>query len=345
MELKRSFVTGLALLIVCACALQVFAVGNAPRPSVSEQTVAADPAVTILLCLESGSIIVRGWERKEVRARNSSGGQIELRRADAANESAPATRIEVLMPDAPDVRPRPGQCGRSSDVELDVPRGSSVQLRGHSGDIDVTGVASVRADTLSGSIELRNISHYAEVTTANGDVTLKHARGRARLRTISGLVEINDAQPAEPSDDLWAKTTSGDISLTQIGHAHVEATAAAGSVSLTGPLAPGGFYDLKTTNGDVTLTLPTDSSFFVNAKVFYGGDIVTDFPVRLAPGPSSSEKVVPDKKHPEGPKGNVALTGGNLTGVYGPKEKGDATLNLASFSGSVRLRKKVTSDK
>ena len=39
------------------------------------------------------------------------------------------------------------------------------------------------------------------------------------------------------------------------------------------------------------------------------------------------------------PKGNV-LSGGNLTGVYGSNDKPDTTLNLASFSGSVRLRKK-----
>ncbi len=339
MKLRHSFITLGAVLALCACAPPQALAGGGGA-ALTEQTVAADQAVTVVLCLESGGITVRGWERKEVHARNSSGGQIELRRADAANESVPATRVEVLMPDAPGLRPRPGQCGRSSDVVLDVPRGSSVQLRGHSGDIDVAGVASVRADTLSGSIELRNISHYAEVTTANGDVTLKHATGRARLRTISGLIEVSDAQPEAASDDLWVKTTSGDITLTQLGHAHVEATATAGSVNLAGPLAPGGFYDLKTMNGDVTLTLPTDSSFFVNAKVYYGGDIVTDFPIRLAPSASSNEKGAPDKKHPDQPKRNVALTGGNLTGVYGPKEKGDATLNLASFSGSVRLRKK-----
>ncbi len=340
MRLRHSFIALAALLASFACVPQALA-GGAARESLTEQTVAADPAVTIMLCVESGGITVRGWERKEVHARNRSGGQIELRRADAANESAPATRVEVLLSESPEIHPRPGECGRSGDIELDVPRGSTVQLKGRSGDIDVTGVASVRADTLSGSIELRDITHYVEVTTANGDIALTHAQGRARLRAISGLIDVRDAGPAEAGDDLWAKTTSGDITLTQVRHTHVEAATSSGSVNLVGALAHGGFYDLKTSNGDVIATLPVDSSFFVNAKVYYGGDIVTDFPIRLMPGPNNNNGHGAPAKPPHSqPQGNVVLTGGNLTGVYGQKEKGDATLNLASFSGSVRLRKK-----
>ena len=345
MKFTRTFITLVALIAALAGTIPA-AAGRADEPN-SEQRIAAAEAVTVLLCLESGSIVVRGWERKEVRARNAGGGQIELRRADATVADTPVTRVEVLMSESPEIRPRPGECGRSGDVELDVPRGSAVQLKGRNGDMDVTGVASLRADTQSGSIELRDITQFAEATTANGDITLRRARGRVRLRTISGQVWIGDAGPEEPGDDLWAKTTSGDITLDNVRHARVEAATASGSVNLAGTLAPGGFYDLKTTNGDVTLTLPTDSSFFLNAKVYYGGDIVTDFPIRIvspaagcrdcpAPAPPDGK----DKMKPHKPPDNVLLSGGNLTGVYGQNEKGDATLTLASFSGSVRLRKK-----
>lgn len=340
MKFKLSFIAFIALLVALTGATPTRA-GAAER-SGSEQTLAADPAVTVLLCVESGGITVRGWERKEIHARNASGGRIELRRADASSDNAPATRVEVLMSESPEIQPRPGECGRSGDIELDVPRGSSVQLKGRSGDIDVNSVAYIRADTFSGNITLRDITRLAEVVTANGDIELTRARGRARLRTISGLIEVRDARPEEAGDDLRAQTTSGDITLAEVRHAHVEASAAGGSVSLDGALAHGGFYDLKTSNGDVTVTLPTDSSFFVNAKVFSGGDIVTDFPIRLTPDPAATATggSSTDKPKHDKPKGNIVLTGGNLTGVYGRQEKGDATLTLASFSGSVRLRKK-----
>lgn len=302
-----------------------------PADAGEEQTIAAAPTVAVTVCLESGDIIVHGWERNEVHARTSSGNVLELRRTDAADNSTPASRVEVLLSDAPQLKPRPGQCNMSGDLQVDVPRGSSVLIKGRSGDLDVSGVASVRAETMSGSIDLRDITRAVEVTTANGDISLKHAKGRARLRTISGLIEVNDAEPAEAADDLWLNTTSGDISLTQVRHAHVEATTTAGSVSLTGALARGGLYELKTTQGDVTLTLPADASFFVNARVYYGGEIETDFPVRLVNGTNNN---VPDKHN------GHEMMSGTLTGVTGQHDKGDATLNLASFSGTVRLKKK-----
>ncbi len=349
MKLKRFFIISIVLL-ACIVGLGTTRAAAQEVEPVSEQTVAADPAVTVLLCLESGGITVRGWDKKEVRARNASDGQIELRRPDAT-PGTPASRIEVASFPSPDQRPRPGECNGSADIVLDVPRGSTVQLKGRSGDMDVTGIANLRADTQSGSIELRDISNLVEATTANGDISLTRATVRARLRTISGSIVVSNAGPEGPGDDLWLNTTSGDITLDQVRHARVEAKTAAGSIHLSGALARGGLYDLQSYNGDVTLSLPADSSFFVNAKVYHGGDIVTEFPVRLtspAAGCQNCPAPTPDndkhnKSKPPKPQGNVILTGGNLTGVCGQNEKGDATLTLASFSGSVRLRK--SSDK
>ncbi|HEX8068624.1 MAG TPA: DUF4097 family beta strand repeat-containing protein [Pyrinomonadaceae bacterium] len=334
----------LAILIFALCVAPCGARAAEGEP-VSEQALAADRAVTVMVCTQA-NVVVRGWDRAEVRARNTSDGRIELRRTDAGN--APATRIEVLSSDDPDTPVRPGECGHA-DLELDVPRGSTVQLKGRNGDLDVTGVAVVRAETQSGSVDLRDIARGVEVSTANGDVSVERAAGRVRLRTISGEIEVQDARPLEPGDELSAKTTSGDITLEEVRHARVEAQTAAGTVALTGALAAGGLYDLRTTNGDVTLTLPAESSFFVNARVFHGGDIVTDFPVRLVPNAAAQPPPPPQPPNTPGPKGhgpkshppqgNVVLGDGTLTGICGKNEKGGATLNLASFSGTVSLRK------
>jgi DUF4097 and DUF4098 domain-containing protein YvlB len=90
-----------------------------------------------------------------------------------------------------------------------------------------------------------------------------------------------------------------------------------GTIRLTGPLARGGRYDLKTNSGDVVLKLPDDASFQVTAKVSVSGEIVTDFPLKLVDTSS-------------------AVVSHSLTGTYGT---GDATINVASFSGTVRLRR------
>src|SRR2546423_4601488 len=137
MKFTRTLSILCALGAALASTTALVAAGDA-RETASDKTVTADPSVTVMLCLESGNIVVRGWERKEVHARNTSGGQIELRRTDATNDVAPATRLEVLMSESPEERPRPGECGQSGDIQLDVPQGSTVQLRGRRGDIHRT---------------------------------------------------------------------------------------------------------------------------------------------------------------------------------------------------------------
>jgi hypothetical protein len=77
---------------------------------------------------------------------------------------------------------------------------------------------------------------------------------------------------------------------------------------------------MRTTSGDVTLTMPADASFLLIAKVSEGGEIVTDFPLKYTGGASSVG----------------LISAGRMIGTYG---KGDSTINLVSFSGTLRLRK------
>src|SRR5215210_638201 len=64
-----------------------------------EQTVAVEPNVIVSLCIASGSITVKGWDRNEIQARSGDAERIELRRASA---TGPASRIEVLVADPAD---------------------------------------------------------------------------------------------------------------------------------------------------------------------------------------------------------------------------------------------------
>src|SRR5438132_11415231 len=64
-----------------------------------EQSVPADPNVRVSLCVTSGDVNVRGWDKNEVLARSDDGVQIELRRSDPTNQSSQATKLEVLLMD------------------------------------------------------------------------------------------------------------------------------------------------------------------------------------------------------------------------------------------------------
>jgi DUF4097 and DUF4098 domain-containing protein YvlB len=321
------------LLLACALSPAAFDVARASGDAKAEpvqQTVAAAEDVWVSLCIESGDVSVRGWERKEVRASATGAARVELRRGDAGEGQSAAARVEVLTAGVGEAVAQ-GCIHTGGGVSVDVPRGSFVQVKSYGGKIAVAEVAGARVETLSGDVTLQNVSKLVEATSTNGVITLRNSKGRVRLRTISGRIDVADAASAEPGDDFSAKTTSGDISLARVGHSQVEATTANGDVELAGALARGGTYSLRSQTGNVTATLPEDSSFLVAAKVAEGGEIVTDFPIRQLPkrtaaaGGSSGE-------------GGV-LNAGRLTGVHGKADAPDATLTLVTFNGTVRLRK------
>src|SRR5690242_17231199 len=70
-----------------------------------ERTLAVDPAVTVTLCVASGTLKVHGWDKNEVRVRSTDAGQIEFRRIEKAEKtkdtSKPPTRVDVMVFDHP----------------------------------------------------------------------------------------------------------------------------------------------------------------------------------------------------------------------------------------------------
>src|SRR4026208_1273167 len=62
-----------------------------------ERSVATDAAVQVSLCVASGNITVRGWDRQEVRARSMDAVQIELAHAVEATPGAAIKKLEVAV--------------------------------------------------------------------------------------------------------------------------------------------------------------------------------------------------------------------------------------------------------
>jgi hypothetical protein len=336
MRLRVLKVNTLALALVCAVVVQARAAsgtGNNAAGGVApvQQSVAAAQDASVSLCVESGDVTVRGWERGEVRATAAGASRVELRRTDASAGQSPASRVEVLTVGAGESVAVAGGCNHTGGtIILDVPRGSFVQVKSYSGKIEIEGVAGARVETLGGDMSLRGITKSVDATSANGVISVRASKGRVRLVTISGVIEAEDVGAAEAGDDFSAKTTTGDISLARISNAQVEASTANGSIELSGALARGGLYALHSQTGSLTLTLPADSSFLVSAKVSYGGEIITDLPLRQVPKKSTGTSATGE--------GGIFSTG-RLTGIYGKSDAPDATLSLVSANGTIHLRK------
>jgi putative adhesin len=315
-----------------------------PRPFV-ERAVAADRNVAVSVCLVSGDIKVHGWDRNEVRARSNDVHAIEFRRAIGARESDPAREITVLLSD---MRPqRSGPCSADADIELDVPRGAIVRLQTRDGNIQVVDVSVVTANAQSGDLDLQGIKRSVEAGTIGGDISLRNSNGPINLHSVGGSIEAHGVGPAAAGDVFEASTVGGDITLEKIGSVKVKAKTVGGSLSLSGALAGGARYEFKTLSGDINFALPSDSSFRLDATLSQGGELVTEFPLRViteSKGPSSQYSVrsAPPAKSDLMIDPDVLIKGSDhgvqrISGVYGT---GDALITASSFSGAINLRKK-----
>jgi len=327
-----------------------------------ERSTPVDSHATVTLCVMSGKITVRGWDKSEVRARSTDADQLELRRIDKAQEtSTPATRIDVMVFDQSDKHKAKRDCQAQADVDLDVPTGATVQVQTRDGDINIVGVTGAYAGSQNGDITIERATKLVEAGSVGGSISLRDSSGRINLSSAGGGVEATNIRPLEADDSFEVGTVSGDIQLERVSNAKLSAKTVNGTVMMSGPLAKGGQYAFTTMSGDVVLALPSNASFRLNAKISESHDVVSDFPLKLVgeapvplptpgskPAPESapgtpSPKVQPPKSGPVvAPiivKPPVVVVPFSLRRINAVCGGGDAMISVASFGGTLRLKK------
>jgi Putative adhesin len=306
-----------ALLLLCSATL---ARGDDKKQQV-ERTMAADPRVVMSVCVVSGNLTVRSWDRNEVRVRSSDGVPIEFKRIDA-NKSELATELKLATKDG---RSQAGNsCLNFGDIDLEVPHAATVKLDTTEGDITVTDVARVNAVSQSGNVTIAKANGAIEATTIGGDITVRGSAGSIKLHTIGGSIDGRDLAPAAEEDSFEAGTVGGDVTLDRVGHRRLRVNTVHGSVTWSGPLAREGRYSFLSISGDLNMSLPADSSFRITGTLGHS-DLVSDFPLKY----SANEGVNLVSKHANSFRRIDAVSG-----------NGSASINVSSFQGSVTLRKK-----
>jgi hypothetical protein len=330
-----------------------------------EQRTETEARAVVSLCVNTGDVIVRGWDRSEVRARAAGQGTLRLLTPNVR----PAPRVEVLVSEERGAELNAGHCGTNETIELTVPRGATVEVESRTGNVEVSDVAEARVKVLSGDVDVSRVSRSVEVSCLSGDVSVSDSTGPVRVDSVSGDVEARNLRTATAGDNFEAKSVSGDVTIEAVGHGHVTGAAVSGQILYTGALARGGSYDFRTISGDVTMELPADASFSLHAKIVVSGEIDTDFPVKTgtptSSGASSSSSAAAGAAamppHPPAPptpgpgvvvmppappgqgkkppkvKAHREHESARLDGTVGT---GDAVVNLSSFSGSLHLRKR-----
>jgi hypothetical protein len=359
---KKLFVLSAVVGLIFSLAGSTPAKNEKPEqpPQKVERSLAVDPHATVTLCVASGTLKVRGWEKSEVRVRSLGAAQVDFRRIDKVKDpSKPATRVDVMVLDRTGMLNPRLDCRAFANVEMEVPAGATVQVQTRDGNITISGVAAAYAGSQNGDIDIDHATKLVEAGSVGGSISLRDSTGRINLSSAGGGVEAINVRAATSEDTFEVGTVSGDIQLDHVSNPKVMAKTVNGTVTMTGPLVKAGYYALTNMTGDVVLELPADASFQLNAKVSERRNIVSEFKLTYveepphAPTPRSPAgtpappgKVKPATKPGKpAPMGTPVAIGGPTPVPYVLRRvsaicgSGDATIAVASFGGTVQLRK------
>jgi len=239
--------------VVCALPLAAFAGGNS-----IDQKVAADPAGEIVISNVSGTIDVRGWDRNEVQVTGTLGRGVE--RVDVVPSKG---RVVVKV-----VLPRGNSHDGSADIEVSVPKGSSVEVSAVSADVSSHGVLGTqRLKSVSGEVTADISGNESEVSSVSGDVTVRGDGRTTRLRatSVSGNLDLNNV-----SGKLDVVTVSGDARVHMGDASEVRGRTTSGSLEVSGKLTNDGRVDVEGVSGDITLRLSAPGGLSLEIESFSG---------------------------------------------------------------------------
>jgi hypothetical protein len=223
-----------------------------------DKTFPLRPGSQVQLTNINGGVTFEAWDRNEVRVEAEK--QVKARDSDTARkvmaqihiDAAPSSaglRVDTRMP----------KRGESGGGFWDSLFGNDVNY-GVSYTVHVPRRTAVVVQSSNGGIELRGTQGEAHLRTSNGGLTVREVEGDLELRTSNGGITV-----ARSAGALSAKTTNGAI--------QAELTDLPASSDLS----------LESTNGGISIRLPRDARFSVDAATSNGG-VDSEFPVPGATG-------------------------------------------------------------
>ena len=219
---------------------------------------AVRPDATIKIDNMAGSLTIVGVEGGEVRVTGTLGDDVE--ELDISGDSDEIS-IEVVIPDGGDWRGRRKIAAR---LEVEVPRGASLEVETVSATIDIRGVdGEIEAGSVSGAVTAAGGNGKIELESVSGEVTLSGGSGSIVAESVSGRLTLRGV-----SGDIEATTVSGEIRIEGAAANDVEIESVAGGVYFAGAIRDG--LEVDSHSGNVRLVLPADLSADFELETFSG---------------------------------------------------------------------------
>lgn len=153
-----------------------------------------------------------------------------------------------------------GQNKPSVSFVVYTPKNINSDLNTSGGHIKVGGLSGEQQiKTSGGHLELSTLTGTVNARTSGGHITVSDVQADLKARTSGGHIEAENSE-----GNLTFKTSGGHISLNNVAGT-VEAHTSGGSIEAD-LITIGEFVDLKTSGGNVNITVPTDIGLNLDLK-------------------------------------------------------------------------------
>jgi len=206
----------------------------------------------------SGSITVSGWKRDQVEVTGTLGRNVEELIFERDGDRI---RIKVKVP---------RKSGRAidSDLNINVPQNSSLDVGTVSADIDVTDITGEQSlHTVSGNVntEYTGADTSAESVSGDVDVSGDNADGEVEASTVSGDVTL-----FRVAGEVTAESVSGNVIVNEGSFDRAELGTVNGEILFKGELREDGKLSVETVNGSVDVDFVGDVSAEFEVDTFNG---------------------------------------------------------------------------
>src|SRR5688572_6806260 len=120
----------------------------------TEKSIKVDSTVNLSLCVNQGTVKINGWKRNEVRVYVHEGSKFSFNVREKSEKTGDPNWITIAPIDTRRKHGPAPDCIIASEVEIDVPVGASVDLKGGETNVTIDSVKKAHVRTNGGNISL-----------------------------------------------------------------------------------------------------------------------------------------------------------------------------------------------
>ena len=207
----------------------------------------------------AGSVTVNGWSRDQVEVTGELGRNVEELIFERDGDKI---TIKVKVP-------KKGGRGIESDLYIQLPEGSSIDVSTVSADIEVKQVSGEQSlGTVSGDIDTESAKSDISAEAVSGDIEIRGQDGatNTRANTVSGDVILTGVAGVADTESV-----SGEVTVVDGSFERIDMNTVNGDILFRSALLAGGKLTAETVNGSVDLEFSGDVSGRFDIDTFNGG--------------------------------------------------------------------------